>query len=192
MHNTDISPDKVIGEPLLARVEHMISTIAAIAIGAMMLVVVLAVSMRYFFNSPLGWTYDIIGSYLMVCAFFFVIADGLRIHTHIAIDVFRAKIPPALIHVGMAIGYAASTALMLMIAWQGLGRLQSSWTGNDIINMTVPWPTWPTYFMLCFGCTLMALRCFIRFIAHSGSLVTGREIASMPPKNAEIEIEGLE
>ena len=178
------SKDRVVGSAQLAIAERLLCALSAIAIAIMMLVVVLTIVMRYFVGQPLTWSYDLIGSYLMVCAFFPAIADGLRVHSHIAIDVFRPKLPRFLIHLGMAVGYILSAALLAMIFWQGWGRLSSSWSGADVINMTVPWPTWPTYFLLCIGSLFMALRCLVRAVAHTGSLLTGRELASMPPSNA--------
>lgn len=192
MNSTEIKPDQVVGVRWLTAVERTLSTLSAAAIALMMFVVVAAVAARYFVNHPLGWTYDIIGSYLMVCAFFPAISDGLRLHSHIAIDIFRPRLPRSLTHLGMAVGYAASTVLLLLIAWQGWGRLQTSWLNSEMISMTVPWPTWPTYLLLCLGCLVMTLRCLVRTVAHAGSLLTGRELASLPPTASEHEVGGAE
>lgn len=185
-------PDRIPGNKLLAKVEGILCNLSAVATFLMMLVVVIAVGMRYFAGQPLAWTYEIISSYLMVCLFFLAISEGLRIHSHIAIDVFRTKIPEPITHIGMAVGYGAATILMLMIAKQGYIRLESSWLGNDIISMTTPWPTWPTFFLLTLGCLIFALRCLMRAIAHLGSLLTGKDIASMPASSGETGTEGAE
>lgn len=192
MNTPDPLPDRVAGNKPLAKIEGILCYLSAIATFLMMLVVVIAVGMRYFVGQPLAWTYEIISSYLMVCLFFLAISEGLRIHSHIAIDVFRAKIPQPIIHIGMAIGYAGATLLMIMIARQGLIRLESSWLGHDVISMTTPWPTWPTFLLLTLGCLIFALRCLIRTIAHLGSLFTGRQIASIPASNGETGTEGAE
>lgn len=181
------SVDKVIGHTQLAYFEKWLCHLSAIAIAIMMFIVVFAIGMRYFVGHPLSWTYEIIGTYVMVCAFFPAISDGLRLHSHIAIDVFQSRFPRRFLHFGLTIGYFLSMILMFLITWQGWGRLVSSWKGGDIISITIPWPTWPTYMLLCVGCLCISLRCMIRTIAHLKSLVTGMEYAAIPNLATDVE-----
>lgn len=166
----------------LEAVETALVACSGISIAIIMVVVVADVAMRYVIQRPLGWSYDLIGSYLMVSVFFLALSDTLKHHGHIAIDVFAHRIPRRFEHLSMAIGYGVSVVLLLMIAWQGWIRLQSAYAANNMISTTVPWPTWPSYFMLALGSALMALRTLVRSIGHVAALVSGREIADIPPR----------
>jgi len=166
---------------LLARLETLTVSLASVALVAIMLVVTADVSMRYILHRPLGWSYDLIGTYLMVCVFFFALSDTLNHHGHIAIDVFIHALPKRFIHLSLAVGFALSAVLLAMIAYQGWYRTVSAYTAHNLISVTMPWPTWPSYFLIVVGSVLMTLRLALRAVAHAASCITGREIADMPP-----------
>lgn len=174
---------------LMSRADQALVFLSAVALAAIMIVVVLDVAMRYLVNNPLGWSYDLIGSYLMVCVFFFALSDTLHHHGHIAIDIFADMLPRRFLHLSLTVGFAASTPLMAIIAWQGWYRMAAAHDANNLISATVPWPTWPTYFMVFAGSALMTLRCALRALAHAASFVTGHEIAHMPPRPETTAIE---
>ena len=165
----------------IARAETLLVFLSGISLAVIMVVVVLDVTMRYAVSRPLGWSYDLIGSYLMVCVFFFALSDTLHHHGHIAIDIFANSFPRRFIHVSLAVGYGLSTVLLAMIAWQAWIRTSGAWNANNLISATVPWPTWPSYFMVLVGAALVTLRCGLRAVAHAASFVTGRELADLPP-----------
>jgi len=179
-HSTTDRPDTGISA-IVARAETALVFLSGIALAVIMVVVVVDVTMRYVLQSPLGWSYDLIGTYLMVCVFFFALSDTLHQHGHISIDIFAHSLPRRFTHISLAVGYALSAALLAMIAWQAWYRTAGAFTANNLISATVPWPTWPSYFMLCVGAALITLRCAMRSVAHAASFVTGREIANMPP-----------
>lgn len=166
---------------IVARAETALVFLSGIALAVIMVVVVTDVTMRYVLRSPLGWSYDLIGTYLMVCVFFFALSDTLHHHGHISIDIFAHALPRRFTHASLALGFGLSTALLAMIAWQAWYRTAAAFSANNLISATVPWPTWPSYFMLCAGSVLISLRCGLRTVAHAASFVTGREIANMPP-----------
>lgn len=166
---------------ILARAETALVFLSGMALAVIMVVVVSDVTMRYALRSPLGWSYDLIGTYLMVCVFFFALSDTLHHHGHIAIDIFSPRLPRRLVHVSLAVGYGASALLLAMIAWQAWYRTSVAWNANNLISASVPWPTWPSYFMVVVGSALMTLRCVLRTVTHAVSFVTGRELADLPP-----------
>lgn len=165
----------------LGWLETVLAGFAGLSIAVIMLIVAAGVVTRYVLHSPFAWSYDLIGSYLMVCVFFFALSDTLHHHSHITIDIFAHAIPRRFEHLSMLVGYAIAAALMVLVAWQGWIRLESAYAGNNLISATVPWPTWPSYLMVAIGSVLMALRCIIRALGHGASFVTGRELADMPP-----------
>ena len=72
-----------------------------------MLIVVVDVAMRYALSMPLGWSYDVIGLYLMVAVFFLMLPDTLHNHGHVAIDLFQGTLPRRLRRSGHGFGTPA-------------------------------------------------------------------------------------
>lgn len=176
---------------ILAPAETALVFLSGVALAVIMVVVVADVTMRYVLRSPLGWSYDLIGTYLMVCAFFFALSDTLNHHGHIAVDIFSPRLPRRFVHTALTIGYGAAALLLAMITWQAWHRTSAAWNANNLISATVPWPTWPSYFMVVVGSALITLRCLLRAVTHAASVVTGRELADLPapPMIAPSELE---
>ncbi len=63
---------------LLDRLENVAIVAAGLCLAVMMLVVTMDVVMRYGFNAPLGWVYDLVGKYLVVAAFFLAVSETFR------------------------------------------------------------------------------------------------------------------
>lgn len=165
----------------LAWIEASLAAFSGVSLAVIMFVVVADVTMRYVVHEPFGWSYDLIGKYLMVCVFFFALSDTLNHHSHIAIDIFAHALPRWFEHLSLLIGYAVAVILMAMIAWQGWYRFDVAYTANNLISATVPWPTWPSYLLVAVGAAAMTLRCALRVVGHAASLATGRELADLPP-----------
>ncbi|WP_166461875.1 TRAP transporter small permease [Paracoccus alkanivorans] len=164
----------------LSGIERILVLLSGFALGTIMLVVVTDVSMRYLFRQPLSWSYDLIGSYLMVGAFFLALSDTMKQHGHIAIDMFVYKLPRRFMHGSQGLGYLLATLILLVIAQQAGHRLIAAWSGGDLISATVPWPTWPSYLMVVIGAGVIALRCTVRTVQHMLSCWSGQQLADMP------------
>lgn len=165
----------------LAYVEKALVVLSSIALGAIMLTVVGDVTMRYIVRTPLSWSYNLIGLYLMVAVFFLALSDTLHNHGHIAIDIFQHRIPHRLRHLSLSVGYLLSTVVMALIGWQAWLRFKSAYVNDDRIAAIIPWPTWIAYFIVMVGCVVITLRCAYRTVGHAGSGVTGRDLVEVPP-----------
>lgn len=165
----------------LAWVERILVALSSIALGAIMLIVVSDVTMRYIFGTPLSWPYNLIGLYLMVAVFFLALSDTLHNHGHIAIDIFQHQIPHRARHLSLSAGYLLSTIVVALIGWQAWLRFKSAYINDDRIAAVIPWPTWVSYFIVLAGCIILTLRCVYRVIGHAASGVTGRELVETPP-----------
>lgn len=165
----------------LGRIEAALMAVSALAVFAMMMIVVVDVAGRYLLASPLSWSYDLIGLYLMVAAFFLALSDGLNHHSHIAVDVFQYLLPAPVRHLSLLLAYAVSTVIMALIGWGGWLRFASAWANDDRIASTVALPTWVAYAMVTTGSAVMVLRCLARVWGHGVSLATGRRIPGLEP-----------
>lgn len=166
---------------LLSSVEWGLSTLAAIAMFAVMMIVMFDVTMRYIFATPLAWSYDVISLYLMVAVFFLALGDTLHHHGHIAIDLLLPHMPIRLRHIGEAIGYAFTTVLVAMIAWEGWERMATAFVNNEATSTVIQWPMWPAYLFVVVGSLSLTLRAAYRTVGHVASAIAGHALVELPP-----------
>lgn len=165
----------------LAVVEAGLAALACVALAAIMLIVVVDVAMRYALSMPLGWSYDLIGLYLLVATFFLMLPDTLHHHGHVAIDLFQSVLPRRFRHLGLAVGYAAGTVVMALIGLEAWGRFLGASQGQERIAALIPWPTWPAYLIVTVGTALLTLRLFYRAGGHGLSVFSHHDLVEMPP-----------
>tara|TARA_R110002074_G_scaffold140585_3_gene286751 strand:- start:6223 stop:6873 length:651 start_codon:yes stop_codon:yes gene_type:complete len=180
---------------LLSLIETVFAVIASVCLGAIMMIVVVDVVLRYGFNSPLGWSYSLIGIYLMVAVFFLMLSDTLPMHHHVAIDMLMHRLPHRLRHLFLAIGYLLSTIIIALIVWQAWLRWMGQSAPTSALLRSYPGP--PGLPMpSSTGSALLVLRTAYRTIGHVASAITGRTLVEMPPVTADetaaIESEGVD
>lgn len=165
----------------LGKAETALAQLSALAMLLIMLVVVADVALRYLFSSPLTFSYDLISMYLVVVVFYFAMPDTLNRHGHIAIDFFHPWMPTRMRFAGEAIGYAAGTVVMALIAWKLSSRAWTAFVRAEVPATTIPWPIWLSILPAAIGSWLFAARCLYRCVGHLASLVAGRALVELPP-----------
>jgi TRAP-type C4-dicarboxylate transport system permease small subunit len=166
---------------LLDGIDRAFAAASGVCMFAIMLVVVADVALRYLFNSPLAWSYDVISLYLMVGMFFFGVSDTLRGHGHVAIDLVQKRMSPAGRHAGESIGYALTTIVAAAIAAQAHGRLTESWAADEVMAGAYDWPTWLAMAPVAAGAAMLTVRAAFRTVGHALSVLTREPLVELPP-----------
>jgi len=164
----------------LAVLETGLAALASVALGAIMLIVVVDVAMRYVLSRPLGWSYDVIGLYLMVAAFFLMLSDTLHAHGHVSIDLFTNVLPRRVRNLGLTAGYAAGAVVLALIGVDAWGRFQGAYQGQERIAAIIPWLTWPAYLIVTVGSAVLTLRLIYRAVGHGLSVFARRDLVEVP------------
>ena len=157
-------------------VERIATSIAAVALFAIMLIIAADVLMRYVFNRPFGWAYDLIALYLMATVFFLVLSHTYLVGAHVSVDIFQQRLPPKLYRLTEIVSTSLSFVVFVLIAWVGWHRMVDSYEQADVLAGAIPWPTWPALALVPLGCGLLAVRLAINFVGQLGSLITGRDL----------------
>ncbi|MFY0634021.1 MAG: TRAP transporter small permease [Vannielia sp.] len=165
----------------LARAETVLVALAAASLAAIMCVVMADVILRYLFDAPLTWSYDLIGLYLIGGVFFFSLSDTMHHHGHIALDVFVPLLPRWLRHGAQALGYGVSALLIGAITWLEYDQGASAFWADDRIAAPVPLPTWVAHGVLALGMAVLTLRCAHRAIFHAASIFSADDLVELPP-----------
>ena len=146
-----------------------------------MVVVSLDVVMRYLFNRPLGWTYDLISIYLMTALFYFVLSRTFAEGAHISVDIVEGRLPPVLRRLCHIVVDVLSAALFAEITWLVAGRTWDDYFAGSATSGEILWPTWLSEVLVPIGTALLTARLLLHAAAHAGSLITGRELIALPP-----------
>ena len=166
---------------LLRMAEIAFAAIAATMLLMIMLIGSLDVALRYLFNSPLGWSYDVISMYLMAGLFFFSLSDTLERNGHVAVDLLHSRMSPRARHLAAVPGYATVAVVLAAICWLTTGLTVESYRGGDFIAGRFNWPTWIGHLFIAIGFTLILLRVLYRLVGHTRSALTGRSVIGLPP-----------
>ena len=168
----------------LRRVIDLVDT-ALMSVGCLMLfllmmVVVADVSLRYLFNAPLTWSFEIISSYLMPGLFFLSASHTLKAHAHVCVDILHNYVGRSTRYVFEAIGsvlaapvFALATVVSAQNTWKDFQSGAASSSGMEL-------PTWTVSLMLPLGFGLLTLRLVLHAIGYVGTLLSGRELKELP------------
>jgi len=168
----------------LTAIEKVVSSIAAFFMFAIMIIVFSDVVMRYVFNRPFSWAYDLISLYLMAGVFFLILSEAYASHAHVSVDILQQRFSPAMIRVTEIVTCLVGITVFSLIAWLGWLRAVDSFQSNDVMAGGIPWPMWPSIGLVPFGAGLITLRLALHLIAHILSLATGRDVIALPASHA--------
>lgn len=140
---------------------------SALFVTIMMVVTFADVAMRYLLHAPLSWAYDLVSNYLLLGSFFFSFSYALRRSEHVAIDVFTQRLPQALYHRLLAVGYLAVTLVFAAIGWLGLVETLDAYNNNEAMMGALVWPMWPARIIVPLGMVPLLLRTAHRTFSHS-------------------------
>ncbi|MGQ9371507.1 TRAP transporter small permease [Azospirillum sp. ST 5-10] len=160
----------------LATFESLLLTLACVFLFTMMVIVFADVALRYLFNSPLGFSYDLISLYLMVGVFFFSLSNTLRHDEHVRVDILYLRIPLPVRRWVDRLVYALSAALFAAIVWTGLLRAIASTARLEVMATLIPWPLWLAYWIVPLGAAPILLLCLLRIVEPETKATTDFEL----------------
>jgi TRAP-type C4-dicarboxylate transport system permease small subunit len=164
----------------LTAIERVTSTIAAIFMFAIMIIVFSDVVMRYVFNRPFSWTYDLISLYIMAGVFFLMLSDTYAVNGHISVDILLPRFAPVIQRVCIIISNLVGLAIFIPIAWLGYLRALDNFSSSDVMAGAIPWPTWASAALVPVGAGILALRLAVHLVANTASLLTGENFLPLP------------
>ena len=168
----------------LSALEKIASTIAAVFMFAIMMIVFSDVIMRYAFNKPFSWAYDLISMYLMAGVFFLVLSEAYASNAHVSVDILQQKFTPNVKRLTEIVTCIVGIVVFSLIAWLGWLRAVDAFQSGDVMAGAIPWPMWPSVGLVPFGAGLIMLRLALHLIAHVLSLITGRAVIGLPASHA--------
>ena len=168
-------------ERLIISIEKLFEGVTALLMLLIMMIVVTDVSLRYLFNSPLIWAYDMIGLYLMAGVFFLSVSRTYAMHKHIGLDILVQRFPPIGRRLAEILTSVVAIPLFFLMAKVGAERAYSNWTNGDAMAGLIAWPTWIAAVLVPLGIGLLVLRMVFRLVGQIASLATGKSMVELIP-----------
>ena len=106
----------------LTAIEKVTSIIAACFMFAIMIIVFSDVVMRYVFNRPFSWAYDLISLYIMAGVFFLSLSGTYAVNGHISVDILLPRFSAAIQRLCIIISNLVGLAIFIPITWLGYQR----------------------------------------------------------------------
>jgi TRAP-type C4-dicarboxylate transport system permease small subunit len=166
---------------LVAKIEELLSLIAAIVLFAVMAIVATDVLMRYALNRPFGWSYDLVSLYFTLALFYFCLSRAYATHAHVGVDILHYYVSNRTRRVFVLIGCLLSAPLFITIAVLTLRRALAAFAAQDVIEGAIEWPTWAYIALAPLGTGLLTLRLLADAAAHALALAGGPELIPLPP-----------
>lgn len=167
-----------------ALLQHFETTLVRVAAALLFILMVLVsgdVVMRYLFNQPLSWSYDIVSLYLMPALFYLALAPTLTAGAHIGIDILHYRMPVFARRVCQVIIGLLSAALFVYIAILGAVRAWGEYASDASVVSEFGWKTWISVAFVPLGSGLVALRLVLNAVAHAIALLGGPDTIGLPP-----------
>lgn len=162
-------------------IDGALITIGAAMLFCLMCLVVADVTMRYLFNSPLQWSYEVIGSYLMPGTFFVAVSHTLKVHSHVAVDILhnyvgsRTRYVFEFVTTLIAIpAFAICTAMAAGVTW-------TEFLGGNRSSSGLALASWTISLFLPLGFGLLTLRLLLNAIGYGLSLARRHAVLALPP-----------
>lgn len=160
----------------LSAVELVAMTLALAMMFCVMGIVTSDVFMRYVFNRPFSWAYDLISLYLMAGIFFLALSQAYAVGAHVSVDILHQAFSPRLKRVAEIVIAGTGLVVFVLIARIGFDRTLDALASHDVIAGAIPWPTWPAVALVPIGTGLLCLRLALHLVGHLASLLTGRDL----------------
>ncbi|MFE3837212.1 TRAP transporter small permease [Pseudogemmobacter sonorensis] len=163
---------KYIGR-LLAKASDGAGALAGLILVMMILHITFDVVMRSFLNMPINGTVLIVSLFYMPAIVFLPLAMSERMNTHISVEILYDYLPRRARLVLDVLGNLLSIVILSALAWRAwLEAAKKFQIGAAEIEGGLRIATWPSYFLLPFGCALMATV----LLWKTGMIVTDRPL----------------
>lgn len=152
-------------ELFLQKINRVITLIGGAAIALMMIHVTADIVARFFINKPLPGTITFVAHYYMIIAIFLPLAYTEQTKAAISVKLISGFFSPKMNKAVDMFGSLFVSVTAFLIAYVSWGvALKNLASKTSVIQGDYTIPTWPSYFILCFGAGLLGVYCLVKFL----------------------------
>jgi TRAP-type C4-dicarboxylate transport system permease small subunit len=149
---------------ILTRFENGLNLVAAIAIFSLMLMGVVQIVGRSFFDFPLPGYIDYIEQFIGIFAFLGV-AYCQRIGGHVRMDLLITKLPRRMQPSAEALGVGLTLLLITLLIWGSYQHFERAYLLGDS-TMDIRLPVWPSKLLVPIALSVLWLRLVVQFSGY--------------------------
>ena len=169
-------------------IDSVLMAIGCLMLFALMLIVVADVSLRYLFNAPLQWSYEVISSYLMPGLFFMAVSHTLKANAHVAVDILHNYVGRTTRYAFEAVCTLVALPVFALCTWVSAQHTWNDYQTAATSTSGLAVPTWTISLMLPLGFGMLSLRLLLNAYGYIASLVSRRDVAPLPPISGTEEL----
>jgi len=151
-------------EVILVRFENGLNLVAAIAIFFLMLMGVVQIIGRSFFNFPVPGYIDFIEQFVAIIAFL-GIAYCQRIGGHVRMDLVITKLPRRMQPSAEALAVGLTLFLITLLIWGSYLHFERAYLLGDS-TMDIRLPVWPSKLLVPIALSVLWLRLVVQFAGY--------------------------
>ena len=175
----------------LTLVEDVLAWASVAILAAVAAIVSADVLMRYLFNQPFSWAYDLISIYLMGALFYFALSRAFSLNAHIGVDIVQRRLPRAARFLCQSIVGLLSLLLFQLILWVNFRTSLGDFLSDAAVVGEIPWPTWISTAIVVLGCAVISLRMVLYVMQNAMALLGNPDmIAQLEAARPEYGVEG--
>ena len=163
---------------MIARVARLASTLAGLAVLAIVVLISFDVLMRYFFERPQLFV-DELASFLEVLVIFGGLAQTFRLGGHVRVDLLTGRLPPAAQAWLRAACLLAGLAFLGVVMWTTAQSALVAYRYGRVSTVML-YPVWVPMLLIPAGLALMAVAMLVTLVRQARAL--GRAAREVPPE----------
>lgn len=144
--------------------ESALGFAAAALIFTVMVIVCVDVALRYIFNDPLSWAYDLVSLYVMVGLLYLTLGPSYAEDHHIRIDILARKAGTRGALWLNRLQIVLILPVICIIAYLAMLEGWSAYSAGRVLSGPIPWPRWPISALVCAGCLVLMLRLAMQWV----------------------------
>ena len=162
----------------LYRLETWLALIGGVAVFSLMILAVLSVGGRNFFNRPLPGYVDWIEQAMPIIAFL-AVAYCQRLGGHIRMDIVVGRLRGRALWVAEFFSTFLMLVLMLLLVWGSFTHFQRSFDFNAPMwsrdsSFDIRLPLWPAKLIVPVAFGVLSLRLAVQLVGYWNAIVSGR------------------
>ena len=122
---------------------------------------------RFFINKPLPGTITIVAHYYMIIAIFLPLAYTEQCKASISVELISGFFSQKMNRFVEMFGSLFVSITAFLIAYVSWGvAIKNFASKTSVMQGDYTIPTWPSYFILCFGSGLLGVYCLVKFLLY--------------------------
>ena len=160
----------LIAESCLKRINLVLTVVSMLVIATLAVIVAYQVLMRYVFERPTSWVFEI-AKYALVFIIFLPLGYAQQLGQHVRVDAITTRLPKKMQTRVEIVALGLSMFFIVLLLWSALDyallALERGWS-SDTWGLGIP--TFPILIMIPIGLFFLLLNQFVTLIRHVADL----------------------